>query len=332
MTGSTFLKGFTEFINEKLGVSNSVEEYSKIILDELEKKFQKYLSFKFKKDFTNYSEDLVFNNFKDQVSPETSRDFPINNLIIKFRIVAVKSGRDINYSGFYVQDLENFKIKSLPGGAVNLEILCKIHLRSNKLDVNLDKIKQAMSDVIMHELTHAYQEYKTPEYKPESRLYYLKDEMSKYSFLKETRTLKNFLTLLYKLSDSEIAAIVGERKSFKNKNEFYQYEGTQLAEDGLYYNPEEYYEAIMTQLEGNKYWPYLNTHFGEFLVELYLTVGDKKANIDPKILSLSESAGLRMTLKFFEPYIKSQAEKLFRKLSKKITVAYTVSPLINHPY
>lgn len=318
MTGSTFLKGFTEFINERLGVSNSVEEYSKVVLAELEKKFQKYLSFKFKKDFTNYSEDLVFNNFKDQVSPETSRDFPINNLIVKFRIVAVKSGRDLNYSGFYVQDLENFKIKEIPGGAVNIEILCKVHLKSDHFKVDEEEVKKVMRDVINHELTHAYQDYKMPTYKSADRLAYIKDEMSKYSFLKETRTLKNFLDLLYRLSDSEIAAIVGERNSFKNKKEFYEYEGTRTAEDGLYYNPEEYYEAIMAQLEGNKYWPYLNTQFGEFFVELYLLAGDKNSKIDPKILSLNVAAGLRSTLKFFEPYIKSQAEKLFRKLSKKI--------------
>lgn len=42
-------------------------------------------------------------------------------------------------------------------------------------------------------------------------------------------------------------------------------------------------------------------------------------SLDPKIINLEKSATLRDVLNYFEPYIKSRAKELYRRLSRKIT-------------
>jgi hypothetical protein len=86
------------------------------------------------------------------------------------------------------------------------------------------------------------------------------------------------------------------------------------------YDPEEYYSAIKYQFEDSESWPAIDQTFGEIFVDLYRTAqSEKEVAIDPKVLKLEKSAGLLDTLRYFEPYIKDQAQKLFTKLSKKIT-------------
>jgi hypothetical protein len=64
----------------------------------------------------------------------------------------------------------------------------------------------------------------------------------------------------------------------------------------------------------------MDQKFGEFFVKNYIqSVLSKTIKIDPKILKLKDSANLFDVLRYFEPYINSRGEYLYRKLAAKVS-------------
>ena len=83
------LKGFNQFILEARGFSNTVAEYVNITEKKIIADLERYAAFKFKKGFTNFSNDVLIDNAYQEVSQKAAGDFPIDEIMIILRIAAV---------------------------------------------------------------------------------------------------------------------------------------------------------------------------------------------------------------------------------------------------
>lgn len=327
------LKDFNQFIWEAKGFSSTVAEYSELSRSIINRQIWKYLNMNFKERFKTYATTIEIKDAFSEVSQEAAREFPIDNISILFRIVPVKQENFGPYAAHYERNYDKVKLLKGEGEKVNIKILCKLYI-STDLNGHIDTslLNEYLRDILNHEFTHAFNDYKNPNFLKKYRLGVLPDyAIDSYRFIQKSTYLKTFLRLLYVLTDSEINAIAGERTEFKTLEEFNNYSGTYWARLGLEYNPEEYYEAIESELYDyterdpktkklRKYWSGINQHFGRIFVDLYREVNkDDEMGIDPKILALEDSADLQKVLTHFEPYIKSKANELYRRLSKKIT-------------
>jgi hypothetical protein len=280
----------------------------------------KYLSFKFKKRFTNYSEDIVIDEAHEQVSPEASRDFPIDQILVHFRVVAMKAALFQNRSGWYRRNYDKYKLRKTGKGRVNVTIECKIIVPYEGLNFNRELADASINEVMNHELTHAYNDYKDPNFMRGYRAALLHSEAEKYDFLRDSSGMRNFLHLIYALSDEEIKAQLGESPSYRSKEELYGTGAYRNAIMGREFNAEEYFDVISAELASHKFSEYITNNFGEFFVDLYKKVTRKRSHtVDQKIVSLKKGAGLLEVLNFFQPYLNSQGEYLWRRLVKKVS-------------
>lgn len=310
---------FTQFVAEARGFSETVGEYSQLAQAKIHESLDKYLSFKFKKRFTNYSDDIVIDDAHTQVSQEAARDFPISEIIVQFRVVALKSLAYQNRSGWYLSNYDKYRLRKTGRGKLNIIIQCKIILPYEGLNADRDLAIANIREVMNHELTHAYNDYKDPNFMKGYRGALLHSEVEKYDFLRDSSGMKNFLRLIYTLSDAEIMAQLGEAPSYDSKEELYQTDAYRNATMGREFTADEYFDVISAELANHKFSEYITNNFGEFFVDLYKKVSRKRSIVvDPKILNLKKSAGLLEVLQFFEPYLRAQGEVLWRKLVKKI--------------
>ena len=315
------LKDFNQFIIEARGFSNTAAEYSAITGALINGQIDKYLARDFTKEKMDYFKTFRINDAFLEVSQESSRQFPIDNINVLFRIVPVTPEEFGPYSAYYKNNYNKAKLTGSQNNKVNITIMCKLYVEFDK-NGNLDRdlLNSYIEDILQHEFTHALNDYRDPNFLKNYRLGILPDyAASKYDFVKKSQYLKAFLSLLYVLTKEEINAISGERAEFKTKEEFTNYNGTQWAMRGLEFDPEEYYEGIESELRDDEYWEGINTRFGEIFVDLYKSARKSEdMSIDPKIINLEKSATLQDVLNYFEPYIKSRAKELYRRLSRKI--------------
>lgn len=315
------LKDFNQFILEARGFSNTAAEYSAITGALINGQIDQYLTKDFTKEKKDYFKTFRINDAFLEVSQESSRQFPIDNINVLFRIVPVTPEEFGPYSAYYKNNYNKATLKEGRNNKVNITIMCKLYVEFDE-NGNLDRdlLNSYIKDILQHEFTHALNDYRDPNFLKNYRLGVLPDyAASTYAFVKRSQYLKAFLSLLYVLTKEEINAISGERAEFKTKEEFINYNGTQWAMRGLEFDPEEYYEGIESELGEDKYWEGINIRFGEIFVDLYKSARESDdMSIDPKILRLEKSATLQDVLNYFEPYIKSRAKELYRRLSRKI--------------
>ena len=310
---------FTKFVAEARGFSETSGEYSQLAQAKIHESLDKYLSFKFKKRFTNYSDDIVIDDAYLQVSQKASQDFPIDQILVQFRVVALKSSAYQNRSGWYLRNYDKYRLRKTGRGKLNITIQCKVILPYEGLEVDRDLAIANINEVMNHELTHAYNDYKDPNFLRGYRGALLHSESEKYDFLRDSSGMQGFLRLIYALSNDEIKAQVGETPSYASKEELYSTGAYRNATIGREFNAEEYFDVISAELADHKFSEYITNNFGEFFVDLYKKVSRKRSIVvDPKILNLKKSAGLLEVLQFFEPYLRSQGEVLWRRLVKKI--------------
>jgi len=315
------LKGFNQFILEARGFSNTVAEYATIAEKKIMADLERYAAFKFKKGFTNFSKDVLIDNAYQEVSQKAAGDFPIDELMIILRIAAVDQKDPIPYDAHYQRNYNKVRLVRGRGEKVKLEIYCKFTVHRHGEKVDLSEIKGYLTDILQHEITHAYNDYKDPNFLRNYRLGLMNRYTAQaYPYLMKAPTLKTFFDLLYVLTDEEIKAIAGERAEFKDQDELRKYNGYKWSALAREFDAEEYREVILSQLADSPYADYMDQKFGEFFVKNYIqSVPSKTIKIDPKILKLKDSANLLDVLRYFEPYINSRGEYLYRKLAAKVS-------------
>lgn len=317
MTG--FIKSFEHFIGEARGFSSAVGEYSKLAQEKIQQSLDQYLGYKFKKRFTNYSDDITIDEAHSLVSPEAALAFPLDEIIVKFRVVAVKSESAQNRSGWYMRNYDKYKLRKTGKGKVNVIIECKVILPYDGLEFDREKATRDIAQIMNHELTHAYNDYKDPNFMRGYRAAMIHSEAERYDFLRDSRGMQLFLRLIYALSDDEIRAKLGEAPEYASLEELGRTAAYNDAIMGREFDADEYFELISAELADHKFSEYITNNFGEFFVELYKKVSRaRRYAVDPKILALKKGAGLLEVLRFFEPYLRSQGEILWRRLVKKL--------------
>jgi hypothetical protein len=315
------LNSFDEFINEARGFSAEAGAYADLGITEITARIDKYLSYNLSKGHFNFSEDIIIDDAYTEVPQEVASKFPVDRIKIMFRISSVDRNVFMSYSGHYRRNYNKAKLIRKKGELVNIEIMCKLVVPKQGGQIDRELADRYVKNVLNHEMLHAYRDYRDPNFSKRYRLGIVGDYAEKaYPFLKESSILTRFFKLLYAMTDEEIRALAGEQEEFKSMEELMQsdsYEWTTMARE---YNPEEYLEAIGAQLADSKYLDIILNNFGEIFLNVYRKAAHHKTySLDPKILSIKKSDRLLDVLYFFEDYIHSQGEKLWRKLTSKIT-------------
>lgn len=327
------LKDFNQFILEARGFSSTVAEYTAVTKALINDQIDQYLTRDFTKDPIDYFKIIRIADAFSEVSQEAAAQFPIDTISVLFRIVPVTPKEFGPYSAYYKKNYNKARIKEGTGMRINITIMCKLFVEFDEEGrLDRDLLNEYLDDILHHELTHALNDYRDPRFLKRHRLGILPDlAIESYDFVNKSKYLRAFLHMLYIFTEAEINAIVGERTEFKTIDEFYEFNATQWALTGRDYDPDEYYEAIKSELYDyetkdpktgklQRYWPGIDQRFGEIFVELYRDVQkEEEMEMDPKILKLESTANLQQVLTYFEPYIKSRANELYRKLAKKIT-------------
>ena len=314
------LKNFNQFITEARGFSTTVEEYAQVCKTLINATLDKYIAAN-RTEFTNFSKSIILKDAYLEVSQEAATKFPLDQIKILFEISAVDEEEFIPYAAHYQRNYNKVKLIEGKGVKVKIDMLCKFVVPKTGGQIDRAVINKYLDDILNHELTHAYNDYKDPNFFKEYRLGMTTQYAAEtYPYLMKSRVLKLFFDLLYVLTPTEIKAIAGERSEFKSQEELREYSGyrwSQLARD---FDPDEYYEIILSQIEDRRFVQYIDTKFGEFFVNVYVdSVHQDSATVDPKILRLKKSAGLMEVLRFFEQRIHKGGQELFRKLAAKVT-------------
>lgn len=314
-------KKFEQFLNEAHGYSNSVKEYAIVCKEVINHHFKRYLDFNFKKGvLTNFSVPIVIDDAYSEVSQAVSRDFPIDRIMIDFKIVVSKEYESMNYSGHYRRQYDKVKLTKGKDEKVNIEIMCTVIISRKEMQISVETANEYIDDILSHELTHAYNDYKNPK-GIVATFPYLMNKLEDYDFSKNSEHLKKFIFLIYALSDDEINAMTGERETFKSKMRLNSFSGARIARDGIRFDPKRYYLKITDDLQRNNYpaIDYVIDNFGEVFVKEYKEVAkDLKIKPDPKILKLKKTATLDEVLEYFGKIFNRQGKKLLTKLGRKI--------------
>jgi hypothetical protein len=308
---------FISFLNEARGFSKEVEEYSNLVKQEALSELTRYLNFKFKGDFTNYHKDILVKVTKNKISNNTLEIFPINSILLKFRISAVDSIDWPEYSAYYQQNYDKYEISKRSGKA-NIVIYCKLIIPRKGDNLDYSILEDYVTRILNHELLHAYQDYKNPNFLKDHRFAALFDLVKKDRVFSKSSATVELAKLLYATSDAEIWAISGEKENYSSLDELRQDSYYSLARTAIEFDPEEWAELITLELERFPNSTKIINSFGERFVELYkAAVPNEISSIDPKITRL-EKQPLESFILSLSPKIKSQGEKLLRRLARKI--------------
>ena len=312
------LKTFNEFIYEARGFSETAGEYAALVKKEIDAQLDRYLSFKFKKGYVNFSPTIKIKNAFSRVSHEAAIQFPIDQIKVLFRIAGIKPDSRGAHTGHYKSNYNKYKMIRGLDQKINIEILCRIYLPIDQVyKIDRKMLDTYIDDILHHEFTHALQDYRDPNFLKNYRLGYMSGISSQmYPEFLNSPKVEEFFNLLYVLTDEEISAMSGERREFRTESEFNSFSGTQFARLGKEYDSLDYFMEIRRELKD--FGPDIITNFGKIFVNIYKKSAKKGTQIDSSVIGL-ESANLKQVLQYFEPYIKSQADKLFRKLSSKIS-------------
>jgi len=312
------LKDFNNFILEARGFSETVAEYVKETKKRILKEVEKYSK---RKSTKYFKREIIFDEATRSVSPEAAREFPIDKIRVHLSITPVSQEEFTPYSANYLRNYDKVEMKLGVDQRVDITISCNFYvIKGENGGLNIEMTGKYLDDILHHELTHAFNDYKEPNFLKNYRLGAMSDYASaSYKFIKESQYLGMFFQLLYTLTDNEIKAIVGERRSFRSIKEFNEYGGTIWARRGMEFSADEYYEGVESELGESKHWDEIDRTFGKIFVELYLESAGEEANIDPKILKLEESKNLLEVLRHFESHLNLKGRELFVKLAKKIS-------------
>jgi hypothetical protein len=315
------LNNFEDFINEARGFSEEAGAYAEVCIAEVNQSIDRYLSYNLSKGHFNYSDDIIIDNAYTKVSQEVASKFPVDQIKIMFRIASVTREAYQPYSAYYRRNYNKVKLKSKRGEKLNIEIQCKLVVPRKGGNLLREALTHQLREIFNHEMLHAYNDYRDPNFLKNYRLGIV-DSYSKkaYPHIQKSNTLMTFFSLLYAMTDEEIAALSGEQREFSNMEEMMRSSGYEWAIRALEYNPDEFLESIEAQLAGTKYEEYTLNNFGEIFLNIYKKAAHhKQFNIDPKILRLGKDATLKDVLYFFEEYLHSQGKKLWRKMAAKVT-------------
>lgn len=312
------LKNFNQFINEARGFSTAVEEYAQVCKTLINSTLDKYIA---AGKFTNFSKSIILKDVYLEVSQEAAMKFQLDQIKILFEIQVVDEKEFAPYAAYYKRNYNKVKLIAGKGVKVKIEMLCRLVVPKKGGQLDRDIINIYLDDILNHELMHAYNDYKDPNFFKDYRLGMTTQYAAEaYPYLMKSPALKLFFDLLYVLTPTEIKAIAGERSKFKSQKELHGHSGYLWAQRAMEFYPEEYYEIILSEIEDRQFVEYIDTKFGEFFVDVYVdSVQQDIATIDPKILRLKNSAGLMDVLRFFKPRIHKGGRDLFRKLAAKVT-------------
>lgn len=313
-------KDFNTFLNEARGFSKTSGEYADLCISLVNHHFERYMNFDFKKGtFTNFSVPIKIDDAYAEVSPGSARDFPIDSISIDFKITVNKSKSSQSYRGYYLRNYDKVKVKKNKD-KVDIIILCHIMISREQMHLSPSKAYQDIADIMYHEMTHAYNDYKKPGGLSDA-LTQVRHKMEQYDFKDKSRHLNSFLYLLYALSNEEIVARLGERKKFDTKGDLMRFSGYRFARRGIEFNANKYYTNIVNELMEYPALDYIISNFGELFVKEYKKITKEyRLPVNPKILTLKKNATLNEVLHYFEKYLNSQGDKLKRKLVKKLEV------------
>lgn len=312
------LKDFNNFILEARGFSETVAEYVKETKTRILKEVEKYSK---RKSTRYFKREIIFDEATRTVSPEAAREFPIDKIRVHLSITPVSQEEFTPYSANYLRNYDKVEMKLGVDQRVDITISCNFYvIKVENGGLDIEMTGKYLDDILQHELTHAFNDFREPNFLKKYRLGLLADyAIASYQFIQDSYFLKMFFWLLYTLTDNEIKAIVGERREFKTLEEFNGYSGTTWAKRGMEFSAEEYYEGVESEIGDSKYWESIDRDFGKMFVELYRESFGEEAQIDPKILKLEKSATLLDVLRYFEPHLNLKGRELFVKLAKKIS-------------
>lgn len=299
------IKGFRQYITEAMGWSNTIAEYSSLFTDQLRKKLKG-------------SEEQYFQigilDAKSKVSAEAASELPLNKVLLTAEIIRSQD-KPSGYRGTYIRryDKENITTDS----KLNVQVDIQLYATQEQSD---EEILDMATESIMHELTHALNDYKEKNADKKYRLGYMNSIVDEYPFIKDMPGLRRFFKLLYGLTDAEIKAMVGAKESFNSDSEFRNYIGTRYADLGRTFDPEEWTELIESEVNDSEFAQHLTTEFGKFIVNTYEAAAPDDIHKDGWIMKMTNLSTPLEVMTAFEPYIKKQSEYLWRKLAKKLSV------------
>lgn len=327
---------FNQYLLEKVGHPDLITPYAEMVLEKCMETVETYLS---KKGFYNYSDTIEFNwdDIKKIVSKEDFLKFPVEHIILKFKITVQKfdkpqrTGWYLPISEYDVDDVSSLVMVSNTGWideSILLEMGLELIIPYYAKSYSIDTAKKYLDSTAHHELTHAYNDYKQGE--EEYMTFYEAIQLTNDDFLKlkihpVTRKegrgyslyplVEDFFNLLYIYTPVETKANIGQTfakgetseweinklKSFDAEKEYNKVIDT-ILDNG----DEKFKETIMKYLDG----------IGDRLVKHYLEKCEEE-DVEPirGVIKL-KNKNFKELMKYFEKRFHQRAEYMKRKIDK----------------
>lgn len=327
---------FNQYLLEKAGHPDLITPYTEMIVEKCMEVVESYLS---KKGFYNYSDTIEYNwnDIKKIVSKEDFLKFPVEHIILNFKITVQKFNKP-ERTGWYLpigeydaDDISSLFMVSNSGWVdesillkMGLELIIPYHAKS----YSIDTARKYLYSTANHELTHAYNNYKQGD--DDYMIFYEAIQLTNDDFLKlkihpVTRKegrgytlyplVKDFFNLLYIYTPIETKANIGQAfakgetseweinklKSFDAEKEYYEIIGT-ILDNG----DEKFKETVMIYLDS----------IGNRLVKHYLDMC-KEQDIEPvRGVTKLKNKNFKELMKYFEKRFHQRAEYMKRKIDK----------------
>jgi len=310
---------FNEFnkLNEASGFPNPAKVYSDIIFNECEKRLDYYINTKGK--FYNYSDnfEIEYNDYKDIISDDNFRKFPVEFLDIKFSIILSNEYDKFSYSAksYYLNKRKtkgsSYWLKSktkLVEKSVKFKFDFILILPSDAKSFPIEYSKNILRKIINHELIHAYQFVYNTDMSNQNAWY------QTIIILQDTTNnneLFELFELLYLSTPEEINAKSGETK-YKILNEYIHKISKYAINKLSNFNADEYYNKIINSNDDSLYYMGGLQISQEYLKQckIYHVENPTKWIVNLKNLTFKE------LLKYFEPYFHAAAKRIKNRISE----------------
>lgn len=320
------MKRYTTFINEIGHYPTPIKQIYDIIEEFCFDELNKYLKSKGKFYNHNITKNFDWYDIKDKlVDMEQFKKFPVEEIIIKFSINVKKDSPKQSYSSGYQplykynKDVVTSRLKPAQSKLVKkaIVLVIEIGLQINKYAKSIEPelFSTYIKANLTHELTHAYQDYQQNIKKVKftnawDTMYQLSN--TNWISVAETVKLNNFIWLIYKTSLPELNADIAAGINQWNKD---IEELISIIND---YDPEEYYNQIITELEEEKFdIEDVEKNFGINFTNMYLTAcKQEKIEPDPKVLKLKDK-DMKYILNYWNKIFKKRLEYIKNKLKLK---------------
>jgi hypothetical protein len=327
------VKNYGIFINEKMGFPEPIKEYSNIIYEKCLFHLNNYLGKKGKFFNKNVTITIDYNEIKNIVPLESFKKFPVEKIIVDFKINLKKNIVDkLSYDSHfnkYTTDKENFSTQShwieSRHGVVDMTIVLRIEIelliKQDSNSVDIEKSKEYIKENIVHELTHAYEYNLNRNITNISILSELFDDFKTSKLSENSEMLLFFFYLIYFINKTEINANVSSHSHIKSLTKLKNTPLWQSMKYLLLFNPKYIESMVVKELKKNyddNSIKYFTRNFGKYFLSLYKSLCDEyKVSPDREILSL-ENKNMLEVFKYWDLKFKEKHEYIKRKLYKNI--------------